>query len=92
MDLKDYLLDTATQVDKLIYRYFGETCGELGEASSHLLLAGGKRLRPVMLILSADAVRKGSSIDLMPAAVMILVVLGAAFAAEQRRHGGPFSE
>jgi len=31
-------------------------------------------------------------IDLMPAAVMILVVLGAAFAAEQRRHGGPFSE
>ncbi len=71
MDLKDYLLDTATQVDKLIYRYFGETCGELGEASSHLLLAGGKRLRPVMLILSADAVRKGSSIDLMPAALAL---------------------
>jgi len=31
-------------------------------------------------------------IDLMPAAVMILVVVSAAFAAEQRRHSGPFSE
>jgi geranylgeranyl diphosphate synthase type I len=71
MDLKEYLENTAEQVDKLIYRYFGETCGELGMASSHLLLAGGKRLRPVLLILSADAIRKGSSIDVMPAALAL---------------------
>jgi len=71
MDLKEYLEHNAEQVDKLIYRYFGETSGELGMASSHLLMAGGKRLRPVLLILSADAIRKGSSIDVMPAALAL---------------------
>ena len=34
MDLKEYLENTAEQVDKHIYRYFGETCGDLGSASS----------------------------------------------------------
>jgi geranylgeranyl diphosphate synthase type I len=71
MDLKEYLGNTAEQVDRLLYRYFGNASGELAQASAHLLLAGGKRLRPAMVILSADAVRKGSSIDVMPAALAI---------------------
>jgi len=71
MDLKEYLRNTAEQVDKLIYRYFGDASGELAQASAHLLLAGGKRLRPVMVILSSDAIRKGSSIDVMPAALAL---------------------
>jgi geranylgeranyl diphosphate synthase type I len=71
MDLKEYLETTADQVDKLIFRYFGNSSGELGEATAHLLLAGGKRLRPALLLLSADAVRKGSSIDIMPAALAL---------------------
>jgi geranylgeranyl diphosphate synthase type I len=71
MDLNEYLEKTAEQVDKLIYRYFGSTSGELGAATAHLLLAGGKRLRPALLVLSADAVRKGSSTDVMPAALAL---------------------
>jgi len=71
MDLKEYLETNAIQVDRLINRYFGNASGELGKASAHLLLAGGKRLRPALLLLSADAVRKGSSIDVMPAALAL---------------------
>jgi geranylgeranyl diphosphate synthase type I len=71
MELKEYLEKTALQVDKMINRYFGDTCDELGRASAHLLMAGGKRLRPAMLMLAADACNKGSSIDIMPAAISL---------------------
>lgn len=71
LDLKEYLEHTAEQVDRLLYRYFGTASGELAQASAHLLLAGGKRLRPAMVILAADALRKGSSIDVMPAALAL---------------------
>ncbi len=71
MDLETYLGATADQVDKLINRYFGDSFTGLGRASSHLLLAGGKRLRPAVLLLSADAVRPGSSQDLLPAAISL---------------------
>jgi len=71
MDLKEYLEQTANQVDALIDRYFGSACDDLGRASAHLLLAGGKRLRPAVLLLSADAVNKGSSVDVMPAALAL---------------------
>ncbi|MCU0632110.1 MAG: polyprenyl synthetase family protein [Methanolinea sp.] len=71
MELKSYLEQTADQVDSLIYRYFGSTCDDLGKASAHLLLAGGKRLRPALLLLSADAVNKGSAVDVMPAALAL---------------------
>lgn len=71
MDLKEYLEQTASQVDALIDRYFGTACDDLGKASAHLLLAGGKRLRPAVLLLAADAVKKGSSTDVMPAALAL---------------------
>lgn len=71
MELIRYLEQTADQVDSLIYRYFGSSCDELGKASAHLLLAGGKRLRPALLLLSADAVNKGSAADVIPAALAL---------------------
>ncbi|QYZ79690.1 polyprenyl synthetase family protein [Methanofollis formosanus] len=70
-DLKDYLERTAEQVDLMLDRYFGDAFGELFKASAHLLLAGGKRLRPAVLLLSAESVRPGSSDDLMHAAVAL---------------------
>jgi geranylgeranyl diphosphate synthase type I len=71
MDLGTYLEQTADLVDKLLYRYFGVPCDELGRASAHLLLAGGKRLRPAVVLLAADAVRKGSSSDILPASLAL---------------------
>jgi len=71
MDLMQYLDINADNVDKAINRYFGSVFGELYKASVHLLFAGGKRLRPSVVMLSADAVRKGSSDDLMPAALAL---------------------
>jgi len=71
MDLTEYLEQTADNIDRLIHRYFGSSCEDLGRASAHLLTAGGKRLRPAVLMLAADAVRKGSSADVMPAALAL---------------------
>jgi len=69
--LEDYLEKNAERIDKVIHRYFGDVHGDLFRASAHLLLAGGKRLRPAVVILAADAVRKGSSDDLLPAALSL---------------------
>ncbi|ACL17653.1 polyprenyl synthetase family protein [Methanosphaerula palustris] len=71
MELIEYLEKVGNQVDRLIDRYFGDPVGELNKASAHLLTAGGKRLRPAVMMLAADAVRKGSSDDLMPAAIAL---------------------
>jgi len=71
MELKEYLEQTADQVDALINRYFGAACDDLGRASAHLLVAGGKRLRPAVLLLAAEAVNRGSSTDVMPAALAL---------------------
>lgn len=69
--LEDYLEKNAERMDKVINRYFGDLHGDLFKASAHLLLAGGKRLRPAVVILSADAVKRGSSDDLLPAALAL---------------------
>ena len=69
--LADYLEKNADRIDKVIHRYFGDIHGDLFRASAHLLLAGGKRLRPAVVMLAADAVRKGSSDDLIPAALAL---------------------
>jgi len=73
MELKEYLEQVADNVDMALQRYFGESVGELNKASSHLLLAGGKRLRPAVVMLAADAVKKGSSQDILPAALALEV-------------------
>lgn len=69
--LEDYLEKNADRMDKMINRYFGDVYGDLFRASAHLLFAGGKRLRPAVVILAADAVKKGSSDDLLPAALAL---------------------
>ena len=69
--LEEYLEKNADRIDKVINRYFGDVHGDLFRASAHLLLAGGKRLRPAVVILAADAVERGSSDDLLPAALAL---------------------
>ncbi len=69
--LEAYLEKNADRMDKVINRYFGDVYGDLFRASAHLLLAGGKRLRPAVVILAADAVKAGSSDDLIPAALAL---------------------
>jgi len=74
MELPEYLAEVAKDVDLAIHRHFGTPYGELAKASSHLLTAGGKRLRPAMLFLAAESVKKGSSFDLMPAALAVELI------------------
>jgi geranylgeranyl diphosphate synthase type I len=70
-ELSPYLESVAQQIDHMIDRYFVDTVGELNKASAHLLAAGGKRLRPAVVMLAADAVKPGSSDDILPAALAL---------------------
>ena len=70
-ELSPYLESVAEQIDRMIDRYFVSTIGELNNASAHLLAAGGKRLRPAVVMLAADAIRRGSSEDIMHAALAL---------------------
>jgi len=71
MELEPYLESVAAQIDSMIDRYFTCRIGELNLASAHLLAAGGKRLRPAVVMLAADAVKSGSSYDIMQAALAL---------------------
>ncbi len=71
MELEPYLESVAAQIDSMIDRYFTSRIGELNMASAHLLAAGGKRLRPAVVMLAADAVKPGSSYDIMQAALAL---------------------
>lgn len=70
-ELVQYMEGVAKQIDQMIDRHFVETTGELNKAAAHLLAAGGKRLRPAVVLLAADAVNPGSSGDLLPAALAL---------------------
>jgi geranylgeranyl diphosphate synthase type I len=72
-ELSPYLNSVAKQIDRMIDRYYVDRAGELNKASAHLLAAGGKRLRPAVVMLAADAVKPGSSDDLMQAALALEV-------------------
>ncbi|PKL66118.1 MAG: phosphoesterase [Methanomicrobiales archaeon HGW-Methanomicrobiales-3] len=72
-DLPSYLESVAKTIDHMIDRYFVDKTGELNKASAHLLAAGGKRLRPAVVMLAADAVRPGSSDDILQAALALEV-------------------
>lgn len=69
--LSEYIETSAREIDVMIDRYFADTPGELNKASAHLLAAGGKRLRPAVVRLAADAVNPGSSSEIMPAALAL---------------------
>jgi len=70
-DLLPYLESVAQEIDHMIDRYFVDKVGELNKASAHLLAAGGKRLRPAVVMLAADAVKRGSSYEILPAALAL---------------------
>jgi geranylgeranyl diphosphate synthase type I len=71
MGLSEYLKFVATKIDQEVGKYSKATDTTLRKASAHLLLGGGKRLRPAMVLLAADAVRKGASVDVFPAALAL---------------------
>jgi geranylgeranyl diphosphate synthase type I len=70
-ELLPYLESVAQEIDIMIDRYFINTVGELNQASAHLLAAGGKRLRPAVVMLAADTVKRGSSQDIIQAALAL---------------------
>jgi geranylgeranyl diphosphate synthase, type I len=70
-ELLPYLESVARDIDLMIDRYFVDKVGELNKASAHLLAAGGKRLRPAVVMLAADAVKRGSSPDIIQAALAL---------------------
>jgi len=72
-ELSPYLKSVAEQIDHMIDRYYVDKAGELNKASAHLLAAGGKRLRPAVVMLAADAVKPGSSDDIIQAALALEV-------------------
>jgi geranylgeranyl diphosphate synthase type I len=72
-ELSPYLASVATTIDHMIDRYFVDKTGVLNNASAHLLAAGGKRLRPAVVMLAADAVKPGSSDDILHAALALEV-------------------
>jgi len=72
-ELSPYLKSVAQQIDRMIDTLYVGKAGELNKASAHLLTAGGKRLRPAVVMLAADAVKAGSSGGLMEAALALEV-------------------
>lgn len=68
MTLEEYLKAAAKKVGIEADEYSQAEQTGLRKAASHLLLAGGKRLRPALLLLSADAVKAGASEQVFPAA------------------------
>jgi geranylgeranyl diphosphate synthase type I len=72
-ELLPYLESVAKTIDHMIDRYFVDKTGELNKASAHLLAAGGKRLRPAVVMLAADAVKAGSSEEILHAALALEV-------------------
>ncbi|MFA5395799.1 MAG: polyprenyl synthetase family protein [Methanomicrobiales archaeon] len=73
MELDAYLEGAAEQIDIVLDREFGSLPGVLNKASAHLILAGGKRLRPIVVMLAADLIQKGTSQSILPAALALEV-------------------
>ncbi len=72
-ELSPYLASVAETIDHMIARYVVDKTGELNKASAHLLAAGGKRLRPAVVMLAADTVKAGASEELLHAALALEV-------------------
>jgi geranylgeranyl diphosphate synthase, type I len=72
-ELPPYLESVAKTIDRMIDRFFVDKTGDLNKASAHLLGAGGKRLRPAVVMLAADAVNPGSSDKIVHAALALEV-------------------
>jgi len=73
MELETYLKKTADEVNSLLQDCYGDPKTALSRAANHLLFAGGKRLRPALFKMAADAVNPGSSARIMPAGLSLEV-------------------
>lgn len=71
MDFQEYLKAVAKKVDIEADEYSLAVDTTLQKASAHLLLGGGKRLRPALVLLSADSIQKGASENLFNAAIAL---------------------
>ncbi|HJJ95085.1 MAG TPA: polyprenyl synthetase family protein [Methanocorpusculum sp.] len=71
MDLQEYLKKVAQKVNCEADEYSLAVDTTLRKASSHLLVSGGKRLRPAMVLLAADTIRPGASEDVFEAALAL---------------------
>lgn len=75
MDLKTYIKERQTLVEEALCSSIndGATPVRLAEAMTYSLNAGGKRLRPVLVIAGAEAVG-GSAVQVLPAAVAMEMI------------------
>ncbi len=75
MNLKHYLKTQREDIDGALQRYIDRKCPSrhLHEPVVYALMAGGKRLRPVLCLAAADAVG-GSMADAMPAACALEMI------------------
>lgn len=71
MDLAEYLKGVAFKVGCEAEEFSLARDSVLQRAAGHLLTAGGKRLRPALVLLSADVVRRGASEVVFPAALAL---------------------
>lgn len=75
-NLKAYLLEKRAQVDSALHDYFPEVDGltvDLMKAMRYSLFAGGKRLRPILCIAGAEAVR-GAGNRVLPVACALELI------------------
>lgn len=72
-DLKNYLLEKREVIDDKLKHYLDNNTfrGRLSEAMRYAVLAGGKRLRPVLCLAAAEAVSGGSKDRLLSAGCAI---------------------
>jgi len=70
MDVRDRLKEMAEKVDPLLLKYMGNEDPKIGEMLAHPIQAGGKRLRPALVLLAAEAVG-GDPQKALPAAASV---------------------
>jgi len=76
MELKQYLLEKRTIIDQALHEYMPQMSGpkeELFKAMGYSLFAGGKRLRPILCIASAEAAG-GNHEDVIPVACALEMI------------------
>jgi len=72
-DLNAYLTAKNRQINEALGGLLGNTSGRIISAMRHSLMAGGKRIRPVLCIAASEAVGAGAS-DALPAACAIEMI------------------
>ncbi len=72
-DLKSYFTEKNKQINAALDEILKEDSSRIAEAMKYSLMAGGKRIRPVLCMAAAEAVR-GNPKDVLPAACAIEMI------------------